>query len=203
MTRKDGQQRVRMDPTERRDRILAAAVNAFAAAPYEQVSMAAIAEQVGASEALVYRYFPGKAELYAEVVQVALDDLGAKIRGAQAELPPGVSARDRMRATTIVYLDHIAHHPDAWAAPLALTNPEPRIAASLREAARKEYVERLRRLLVPGDSVRSEYALWGFFGFLDAACLRWVQRRCPEDDRWSLIDAVLGALEGALGDWGR
>lgn len=182
---------------------MAAAVNAFASAPYEQVSMSAVAEEAGASEALVYRYFPGKAELYAEVVQVALDDLSARLDAAQADLPTGVSARDRLRATTIVYLDHIAHHPDAWAAPLSMTNTEPLIAANLREAARREYVERLRRLLMPGDSVRVEYALWGFFGFLDAACLRWVQRGCPDDDRWSLIDATLGALEGALGDWGR
>ena len=203
MTRKDTRQRSRMDPDERREQILQAAVDAFARASYHQVSVSHIALDAGASEALVYRYFPGKAELYAEVVRCALADLRAQMDVAQAALPAGVSARDRVRASAVVYLDHIAHHPGAWAAPLALSHTEPPAATSLREDARRIYVERLRRLLAPGDSLRATYALHGYFGFLEAACLHWVQRGCPEDDRWSLIDAALGALEGALGDWGR
>ena len=78
---------------------------------------------------------------------------------------------------------------------------EPASAAPIREAARRAYVDRLRSLLAPSEQARHEYALWGYYGFLDAVCLRWVDRGCPADDRWSVIDAALGALEGALGDW--
>ena len=80
---------------------------------------------------------------------------------------------------------------------------EPEPAASIRREARRESVDRLHDLLLPDQGARDEYALWGFHGFLDVACLRWVATGCTEDDRWSLIDAALGALEGALGDWGR
>ena len=31
--------------------------------------------------------------------------------------------------------------------------------------------------------------------------LHWGNKGCPEEDQWALIDAALGALEGALGDW--
>jgi hypothetical protein len=73
---------------------------------------------------------------------------------------------------------------------------------AVRARARQEYVDRLRGVLVPSAAPRHEYALWGFFGFLDAACLRWVEEGCPDDRRHPLLDAAVGALEGALGDWG-
>ena len=53
----------------------------------------------------------------------------------------------------------------------------------------------------PGEQARHRYALWGYLGFIDAACLHWVERGCPDEERWGVIDAALGALEGGLGDW--
>ena len=52
-----------------------------------------------------------------------------------------------------------------------------------------------------GEQARHRYALWGYLGFIDAACLHWVERGCPDEERWGVIDAALGALEGGLGDW--
>lgn len=201
MTRTDRQPRQRLDPDARRAAILAAAAEAFARDSYSDVTISAIAERAGASDALLYRYFTGKELLYAEVVRLAIEDLLARQAAALAAVPAGAPVRDRVRAATIVYLDHIAHHPRAWARPVSGPGSEPDAAVALRAHTRREYVDRLRGLLVPSEQVRHEYALWGYFGFLDAACLRWVDRGCPDDERWSLIDAALGALEGALGDW--
>ena len=123
------------------------------------------------------------------------------VQHALAALPAGTSARDRIRAATVVYLDHIAAHPEAWALPLRRPGGEPPRAAQVRLAARQAYVDHLRALLAPSTQARHEFALWGYYGFLDAACLHWVDQGCPEPGRWPLIDAALGALEGALGDW--
>lgn len=199
--RTDRQPRRRLDPDARRAAILGAAAEIFAEHPYGAVTMSAIAARAGASDALLYRYFGGKGDLYAEVVRLAIRDLAERQTAVLGALPEGVSVRDRLREAMVVYLDHIADHPAAWAMPLRTPGAEPSAVAALRVEARRAYVERLRTLLAPSAELRHEYALWGYYGFLDAACLQWVERGCPEDERWALVDAALGALEGALGDW--
>ena len=112
-----------MDPAERRELILSAARRAFASRPYEEVSLVEVASEAQASEALVHKYFAGKAGLYAQVLRHAADELAERTRRADDALPEGSSAR------------------------------------------------------------------------------RWVHAGCPDDQRHSLVDAALGCLEGALGDW--
>lgn len=201
MTRQDRRPRQRLDPERRQEAILSAAAEVFRERGYADTAVSAIAECAGASEALLYRYFTSKDQLYAHLVRRAIDELLAQQADAVRALPDGVPVRDRLRTATLVYLDHIAGHPTAWAIPFRRPGAEPAAAVAVRADARNEYVERLRRLLAPRTSRRHEYALWGYFGFLEAACLRWVDEGCPEEGRWSLIDAALGSLEGALGDW--
>lgn len=194
--------RQRLSAEARRESILAAARAAFARAPYEEVSIAAIATEAGASEPLVHRYFDGKPDLFARTLRLALDDLAAAQDAALDALPAGTATRERVARALAVYLDHVAVAPTVWAAPFLLAAHEPAQARAVRAAARDRYVARLGELVgVPGWR-RHDYALHGFLGFLDAACLAWVERGCPDDDRWPLLDAALGALEGALGDWG-
>lgn len=180
--------------------MLAAASRAFAAAPYSEVTTAALAESCEASEGLIFHYFGSKAGLYAAVVGEAIEGLGRAQREAVELLGPSVSVRDRVRAGLEVYLEHIRTHPEAWAAPL-LGGHEPPEAIEVRARARESYVEALSQTLGVSGWKRHAYAVSGYFGFLDGACLAWVRADCPETDRYALIDAALGALEGALGDW--
>ena len=201
MARSDHRPRQRLDPDARREAILAAAAAAFGRSPYGEVTVAAVAADAEASEALVYRYFSGKDQLYAAVLRAGVEEFVAREAEALAALPHGTSARERVRAAVVVYLDTVAAHPNAWAAPLRGTGAEPAAAAAVRRDARREYVERLRALLAPSTTRRHEYALWGFGGFLDSACLRWVEGGCPAEDREPIVETALGALQGALGDW--
>lgn len=201
MARSDHRPRQRLDPDARREAILAAAAAAFGRSPYGEVTVAAVAADAEASEALVYRYFSGKDQLYAAVLQAGVEAFVAREADALAALPHGTSARDRVRAAVVVYLDTVAAHPNAWAAPLQGTGGEPAAAAAVRRDARRAYVARLRELLAPSTTRRHDYALWGFGGFLDSACLRWVEGGCAADEREPIVEAALGALEGALGDW--
>lgn len=189
-----------MSTQERRKVMLAAASQTFAAAPYSEVTTAVLAESCEASEGLIFHYFGSKAGLYAAVVEEAIDKLGRAQKEAIELLGPFVSSRDRVRATLEVYLEHIRAHPEAWAAPL-LGGHEPPEAIEIRARARESYVQELSQMLGVSGWKRHSYAVSGYFGFLDGACLAWVREGCPEGDRFALIDAALGALEGALGDW--
>ena len=190
-----------MDPAERRELILSAASRAFASRPYEEVSLAEIAEEAQASEALVHKYFVGKAGIYAQVLQGAVDELAERTRRADDALPEGSSARDRVRASVLTYLDFIAERSPGWMAYQILAGHEPGEAARVRQEAREAAVRALAEVVGGSRGHRDDFAFWGYLGFLDDACLRWVHAGCPNDQRHSLIDAALGCLEGALGDW--
>lgn len=190
-----------MDPAERRELILSAASRAFASRPYEEVSLAEIAEEAQASEALVHKYFANKAGTYAQVLQRAADELAERTRRAADALPAGSSARDRVRASILTYLDFIAERSPGWMAYQILAGHEPGEAAQVRQAARESAVEALADVVGGSHGYRDEFALWGYLGFLDDACLRWVRAGCPAEQRHTLVDAALGCLEGALGDW--
>ncbi|MBE6476825.1 MAG: TetR/AcrR family transcriptional regulator [Propionibacteriaceae bacterium] len=192
--------RRRLSVAERRGQILDAAARLYATTPYAQVPVSRVAEVADASAALVFHYFGSKAGLYEAVVADTVRRLEEDQRAADAMLPDGVPARDRVRTSLLVYLDHIAGHPHTWATPLT-GGEEPAEVVSMRRSVRAGYVEALDQILGPSVSARHDYALWGYFGFLDQACLRWVEKGCPADDRHQLVDAALGALEGALGDW--
>ena len=200
-SRTDKRPRLRMDPAERRELILSAASRAFASRPYEEVSLAEIAEEAQASEALVHKYFVGKAGIYAQVLQGAVDELAERTRQADAALPEGSSARDRVRASVMTYLDFIAERSPGWMAYQILAGHEPGEAARVRQEAREAAVRALAEVVGGSRGHRDDFAFWGYLGFLDDACLRWVHAGCPNDQRHSLIDAALGCLEGALGDW--
>ena len=200
-SRTDKRPRLRKDPAERRELILSAASRAFASRPYEEVSLAEIAEEAQASEALVHKYFANKAGTYAQVLQRAADELAERTRRAADALPAGSSARDRVRASILTYLDFIAERSPGWMAYQILAGHEPGEAAQVRQAARESAVEALADVVGGSHGYRDEFALWGYLGFLDDACLRWVRAGCPAEQRHSLVDAALGCLEGALGDW--
>lgn len=201
MARTDRRPRRRLDPDSRRAAILSAAREAFANHPYNEVTLSAISDEAEASASLLYRYFGSKEDLYAEVVRSSIEDLMARQATAVKELPSGAPVRDRIMAMIVVYLDHIASHPQSWALPIRQPGSEPPALAQLRARARRDQVENLSSLLNPGQQERHTYALWGYFGFLDAACLHWVESGCLKNDRWAVIDAALGALQGGLGDW--
>lgn len=190
--------RRRLGARERKAAILAAAHTAFAATPYADVAVPDIARAAGGSPAIVFHYFGSKEGLYAAALAESLDDLARRQAEADAALPPNTSARDRVRTWVLAHLDHVASRARA-------TRPseEPPAAAATRRQAHEADIAFLSGVLQPADAARDRFALIGFLGLLDAAGAVWAQDGCPEDDRHPLVEAALGALEGALGDWRR
>jgi AcrR family transcriptional regulator len=198
----DRRARQRLSPQQRTDAILAAATSAFTSTTYDRVSVTGVAAAAGASEALVYRYFENKSGLYTAVVRDQLDRLARHQREAVAILSPGTSARDQVRVTVEAVLDHVREVRAAWASPFFTGAYEPAAVQDLRRRYRQDFVASLTDQLQNPDYRRAQLAIVGFLGYLGAAAQQWVDDGCPDSDRSPLVEAALGALQGALGDWG-
>ena len=80
---------------EVRQRILDGADRAFRATGYRGTSMPAIAEASGVSVGLIYRYFPGKQELFLSVCQLRTEQQLDELAAMLARIP---DPEDRLRA---------------------------------------------------------------------------------------------------------
>lgn len=97
-----------MSAPERRGRILAAALDVFAAKGYEATAMAEIAAAAGVTRSVLYDHFPGKRVLLLTVMQernaALVEYVGSRITGTGSE-------EDRMRATIDAYFSFAEHQP--------------------------------------------------------------------------------------------
>jgi len=92
---------------KRREQLLAAALELFAAEGYDRATTRAIAEKTGVTEAALFKYFPTKRELFLEVVRrfgpaVIFDMPGEELAD--------MSAQDALRRAVGDYLDGMWRH---------------------------------------------------------------------------------------------
>lgn len=190
--------RSRMAPEQRQALIISAAIDIFSTSAYEATPLAHIAKAAGTSEALIHKYFDNKATLYAQALATTYRELRERQKDADH---PEHATRERICTGLMVYLDFLAEQPPGWAAILAHPGNEPQPAVEVRTNAIQDYATTIVDMIGGIHLDRDLYAINGFFGFLAVACLRWIEQGCPDDHRHSLIDAALGGLQGALGDW--
>ena len=113
--------RRRLDRDERREEILDAALRLFAHRDAESVAMHELAEESGASPALIYHYFGDKRALAAAALERAADELVGRMR-TDPDDPVAVQV-----VGLEVYLDYLREHPVSWSALLTAggaTDPE-------------------------------------------------------------------------------
>lgn len=72
----------RLPREERRQQVLAAALVVFSTSGYHSASMDEIAEEAGVSKPVLYQHFPGKLELYLELLDAGLQQLLEAARSA-------------------------------------------------------------------------------------------------------------------------
>ena len=190
--------RSRMAPEQRQALIISAAIDVFSTSAYEATPLVRIAKAAGTSEALIHKYFDNKATLYAQALATTYRELRERQKDADH---PEHATRERICTGLLVYLDFLAEQPPGWAAILAHPGNEPQPAVEVRTNAIQDYASTIVDMIGGIHLDRDLYAINGFFGFLAVACLRWIEQGCPDDHRHSLIDAALGGLQGALGDW--
>lgn len=72
----------RLPREQRRQQVLAAALDVFSTAGYHAASMDDIADRAGVSKPVLYQHFPGKLELYLAILDAGIEDLEQASRAA-------------------------------------------------------------------------------------------------------------------------
>jgi AcrR family transcriptional regulator len=80
MTTAEGTRAPRLPREQRRQQVLAAALDVFSSVGFHGASMDEIAERAGVSKPVLYQHFPGKLDLYLALLDAGLDDLMAAAR---------------------------------------------------------------------------------------------------------------------------
>ncbi|MGH4031223.1 TetR/AcrR family transcriptional regulator [Actinomycetota bacterium Odt1-20B] len=192
---------------ERRDRVLAAALNAIGR-DGSSVSVAAIGDEAGMPRSVVYRIFRSREDLDEQIRARILDDLMASLSPA---LDPQGTIREAIRRAVATYVGWAAEHPRLHQ--FLGTGSASRRPANSRVVTdtRTAIALRLTRLLdiyaerlldgAPAPKGFSLNLAFGMVGLVDAVVNRWVnhpESRSSTDDLTDFLsNALWGMLSGA------
>jgi AcrR family transcriptional regulator len=101
----------RLTGAERQRSILDAATRVFARRGYEGARIEEIASAAGVSKALIYEHFPGKRELYAQIMRAGTQESLERTLEATAGAEGSVEIMER---ALDAFLDFVAENPDRW-----------------------------------------------------------------------------------------
>jgi AcrR family transcriptional regulator len=143
-----------MRAEDRRDAIVAAALEVFAAGGYE-ASLDEVADRAGISKALIYEHFASKKDLHAALLEQNLGDLLERVIAATAaaNTPEG-----RLRTGTEAFFAFVEERREAWRM-LFRNTGDPELAASLarlQEEAASAVAELVARDAPPESPVEGE-----------------------------------------------
>ncbi len=102
---------MRMPAAERREQLLAVAIDVFAREGFHETSMNDVAEAAGITKPVLYQHFESKRELYLAVI----DEAGRRMIEAIAHQPlASTDERERTRRGFTAYFEWVADDHDAF-----------------------------------------------------------------------------------------
>jgi AcrR family transcriptional regulator len=192
----------RLSAPARRERIVAAALEEFAAGGYAATSMGTIAERADITRAVLYDHFESKEALYLALLEernaAFLEHVAARITGAG-------DARERMRETIDTVCAFAEQEPASWRVLFGDDAPGDGEPARLRREVHTALVEAITALLAadahaagiePG--AREATAMVEMLIAALRGGVEW-RARSPGVDRELLVDAAMELLWRGLG----
>ena len=179
-------------------RVLSAAIELFAARPYDAVSMAAIADAANCAHGLPFHYFGSKRGLYLAAMRDVAEQLAEAHAAATAREP-----REALRAMLTAHFDFMRRRPTLAAALLRGgigADPE---AWAVFESVRQTFLDRVCDLFrLDAEAKALRFMLRTLAGAIDEATLQMLE--APRAVALNaLIDALLhlfaAAIEAAAG----
>lgn len=137
--------RIKARKQSQRQSILVAARQRIAAGGYQAAQMQALAEDVGIATGTVYRYFPSKAELFAEVFRLAVQ---IEVNAVDTAAHGAGSAEQRLQAVVSTFVQRALRAPRLAYALLA--EPMDPLVESERLVFRQSYAQIIANILVDG-----------------------------------------------------
>jgi AcrR family transcriptional regulator len=184
----------RITGPQRRERILDAAADAFAARGFHATSIGEIAAAAGITKPVIYDHFSSKRELFVALMETARDELTS--RGA-AMMGRDAPAEQRVRAAIDAFFGYVEEHPAAARVLFTAPKGEPDLFDAAR-AVQTEAATRIAALfaaepgLLPDVSDRErriemfvEFLKQGMHGLAEW----WTDH--PRVPRAELVDAVM------------
>ena len=183
-----GYTRLKVD--DRRRQLLESGTDLFTRYAFDELSMATIAREAGVSKALLYHYFPSKADLFEATMRQAAEEIAARTE-PDPDLPPA----EALAASLGSFLQWIEENELAYRK-LMQSAASIGDATTLIEEVRQHTAGRLLAGLDPDPSPKVRAVVRAWLWFVDGACLDWLEHR--DMDRSELRDLLIGALVGAL-----
>ncbi|EST38069.1 hypothetical protein N566_09375 [Streptomycetaceae bacterium MP113-05] len=166
--------RRRMAVEERRQQLIAVALELFSSRAPEDVSIDDIANAAGISRPLVYHYFPGKQSLYQAAVRIAADELATRF-----DEPYEGPLSGRLLRVMHRYFDFVADHGPGFSALLrgGTAVGSPQAGAVIDEVRQAAYEQVLSHLGVDAPGTRLALVVRSWVGLAETTALTWLDGR--------------------------
>ncbi|MFF2142772.1 TetR/AcrR family transcriptional regulator [Kitasatospora sp. NPDC058190] len=162
----------RLPVEQRREQLIAVALELFASRPPEEVGLDDVAEAAGASRPLVYRYFAGgKQQLYEAALRTAADELTSRFT-----VPPSGTPSEQLAAVLDGYFDFVAEHEAGYSALLrgGSVVETARTSAIVDDVRRVALKRTVRHLGVREPGPRLTLLVRSWIAVVEGASLSWL-----------------------------
>ena len=187
----------RLGVDERRRLLLELGADLFTRHAYDELSMAKIAREAGISKALLYHYFPSKEAYFLATLEEKANELQQRTE-PDPDLPPF----EQLSASLDAYLAWIEENAGSYDKMIRNAGAAPEVRALL-DRVRTETAKRILAGLSPAGppSPVLRTAIRGWLGFMDGACLDWVNHKDLEREvLHGLLVSTLTAAVLAAGE---
>jgi AcrR family transcriptional regulator len=181
----------RLQPEERRRRLLERGAELFARHSYDELSMREIARAAGISKPLLYHYFPSKRAFFQATLAQAAEELRAR-----TEPDPSLPPLDQLRGSLEAFLELIDENALAYRKLMQSVTSVPEVREVVEEVRTRTAARILEGLYPDRVLPKARVAVHAWLWFMDGACLNWIEHR--DISRDELRDLLLGTLLGAL-----
>lgn len=193
----------RLPVQQRREQLIAVALELFASRPPEDVSLDDVAEAAGASRPLVYRYFAGgKQQLYEAALRSAASELTTRFTvDARSGTPT-----QQLGAVLHRYFDFVGEHAAGYGALLrgGSVVETARTSAIVDDVRRAALRRTLRHLGVREAGPRLTLLVRSWISVVEASAISWLDegRQIPADSlcAWLVDQFVVMAAATAVRD---